>query len=254
MQRTKWMLIGFVAMVGVACQPPQPPASYVAPVIDSVVISPNPVTAGSTVQITIRAHDDETITGVTHNGFRLPQGTSISASDAACSSFSVQPDGPGAIVATSTCTIPSAGNNGTWTVMFNVVDSQQWAGGLGSATFQVVGGGDDVTGPAIQSAQYYPGTSNSPATNITFRARLTDATAPIHVLFWEPYPTLYDTAFQHIMACSGPTFAPISAGVVEMVVGCTGNPTNPPGPYSGSVRVYDGLGNRTDVPISVTVV
>jgi len=252
MKRVVGTVVSLVGLVLVACQPPQPPSGYVQPVIDSVSVSPSTVVAGSTVQVTVRAHDDETIRAVQHDGFVLPQNTALPYDPSTCSAYTLVPDGPGAVVATATCTIPSYATNGTWRVRFTVLDTPSYWGMSGTGTFEVVGGTEDVTGPTTESVGYQPAATVAPDATVVVTARVSDPHGPIALVQGCCPPQLYAGPGVWF-DCGTPTLVAVSPTAADATLVCTGKATNTPGVYSGSFTVSDALGNHTAVPVAVTV-
>lgn len=255
MKRIVGIVVGLMGLAAAACQPVPPPAGYVPPVIDSLTFSPSTVTAGSSVTITLRAHDDIGITKVGNHAFGTPSGATLPAASTSCTPYDVQPDGPGAVVATTTCVIPAFAPSGAWTYVVDVYDDVNLPGRPAFGGFQVVGGSSDAAGPSVVSVQYQPSATAPRQSWVVVTVRATDATLPVLVY---DHPLLETASLSGPggvnLLCFNPSSTAIAADTVDISIRCSVGLNQAVGSYTGSLRMTDAVGNVSSAPLAIDVI
>lgn len=237
-----------------ACPPVGVPAGYIAPVIDSVTPSSSTVAAGTSITFTVRAHDDEAITAIATNVLIGPGGLRLPKLSTSCTPYVVQPDGPNAVVGTSTCDIPSYLNTGTWTYWVDVRDLPQLNSVVGVARFEVTGGSNDTTGPVVHSVSYSPAASvPNTGAPVYPTIRLSDDTLPLRYANPDSITVNLLNEDHQSMGCIQPTAVPVGPNTVDVTLECIGLGSRPLGTYTGTLVVSDAIGNQTAIPLSVTL-
>ena len=134
-ERTRAIGIALLlATVAVACLPPPPaPAGHIAPIIESIVVSPDPVTTGEPMTISVVATDDGPVSALTFDfnilagpfdagGYPGPGYTTLDAASAGCSPAAAQQIGENRVSVTRTCTVPGGSPIGEWRSSVTVSD------------------------------------------------------------------------------------------------------------------------------------
>lgn len=139
------LLVG-VMLVATAgfCDTPRPPG-WQAPVIESVVTSPEQVAAGSTFRVTVEARDDKLVRGVSVHSFRAPDGSGPYL-DVSCTepTFEVGWTPQQHVSVDFDCSMPGDALNGTWSGRVMVWDGEctRFCSAETELLVEVVGGTD----------------------------------------------------------------------------------------------------------------
>ncbi len=247
MRVRRW--IGFIVLtVVVAGCLPMPPSNPSPPQIDSIVVAPDPVVAGSPFTVTISATDDIAVTAITFE-IRTPSAlntaTDLAYPHLTCDNpaFTPQPT----VTRTVTCSLPSFVPNGAWRLWAFASDGgTPGAGSSPRTTFAVTGGSEDRQPPVVE----YQAVSPRPAVlgqPFQVTVRISDA----HLL--PPTPT--DFQVSNIVDTSAPNPAPyafwpcptvvptqVSPTLQEWVFTCTVPATAVAASYGGFMHVEDAIG------------
>jgi hypothetical protein len=243
--------IGAAALLVAACQPPPPPG-WVPPVVTAVV-SPGPVVAGQPFTVEVSASATTTVLAIDILLYRpigAPQASSPYP-DANCVAGDLV-QGLTA-VRTFSCTMPPLAPNGEWRVQ--AFASNEGAGGYrgsSSIAFDVTGGTDDLSPPALESLEISP----QPVVigqpfSVTIRS-FDDHHA-------EPAPTSLGANIvipappEGTVNWSCPAVTPtlISDTVLEWrFTDCLIPEGSSPWTYAGGIRVVDELGNSARLSFS----
>ena len=128
------LVVVMVAVVATACQPPPPPPpGQVAPVIESIVVSPAPVNVGEPMTVVVVASDDGPTSDLTFEytilagpfnaaGYPGPGYTTLEPAAAGCGSATVEQISGNRVSVTRACTIPMGSPAGEWRSSVTVSD------------------------------------------------------------------------------------------------------------------------------------
>lgn len=250
------VLVMLGALAGCITPPTSPPAR-----VDSVEVSPQPAGPGDTVTIRIEAsHSVEVFNGVPL-ALTTPQGSGIGPDG--CSSTLVHPgDDLTKATITIACVLPALVSNGTWTLTYrlNYVPPTDYPFQApppppSTATFEVVGGSDDVTPPTLVSYSISPEVVTK-GTPFTVTARVRDDSPIVFGVADRPESrsiVFYGGRFT--TTCRDGSLTPVSATEAEVVFNCEGGWIGPVGPLtgqaSGDLVVRDVLHNEARLPLTI---
>lgn len=257
------VVVSAMALVLSGCPTPVPPG-YQAPRIESVEVTPQPARPGDVLTVRIEASDDQGVTGGGVRNMVTPSGTTLFGS-MSCTSETVPVGEPGDrthVVMTITCPVPTFASNGTWELDVVVGDGMpptaNYPGRQTMIPFEVTGGTDDREPPRLISYEIEPNTVDQ-ETTFTLTARLHDESLPVgmghgQVIFDFTKPFAQNSTF----VCRYPTFTPVAATEVEVVVDCEPHDFRVPGRsetgvHRGRMEVRDALNHLTDIEMVVDV-
>lgn len=248
MKRWAPVLLVGVMLVGTAgaCDPP-PPSGWKAPVVQSVVVTPDPVEAGSTFTIDVNVTDDTVVQSVSYR-FEQPGGQlagDLTSSTATLTCHHVM-SAPGPVRDMQiTCSVPDFALNGTWEVIVSAADGE-WTGvhgagyGVGRADFEVTGGSNDTDDPVLESVTFEPDPvlSGEPFI-VTVQWSDDNFLVPqrhAKVAYWVPDPA-------GKWWCDEISRQVLTPTLQEWVFECSPEPDLVPGTYSVQVTAGDANGN-----------
>ncbi len=156
----RWLPLAFVAGMLVTtagvCAPP-PPIGWEPPVVEEIVISPDPVVPGQPFTVRLVASDDNQVAGVRFY-LHHPIGFEMFDNSAECEPVSIEP--APRVEVEATCSLPVWASNGTWRVFASVSDGEyspvESSGTGGFAYFEVAGGDPDDEPPTLEWIRVEP--------------------------------------------------------------------------------------------------
>ena len=246
----RWM--GFaitvvVVMVAAGCLP-MPPSNPSPPLVEAVVVSPDPVVAGAPFTVTVSASDDVAVTGLRieiRTPSALNSATDLVYPHVTCDDppFTPQPS----VTRTFTCSLPSFVPNGAWRLWAFASDGgTPGAGSSPRTTFGVTGGSEDRQAPVLE----YQSITPSPVVigqpfQVTLRVSDEHPLAPAPTAF--QVSNIVDTSSPHpspYAAWPCPPVAPtqLTPTLQEFVFTCVVPPTAVLGSYGGFMLVLDAIG------------
>jgi len=166
------------AVITTGC-PPEP-APIVVPQISLATVTPDPVSAGATITVTLSATSTQPIFEL---GVSLEAPNGVAALGAPCAPVEILDASPDGRTQTdrTTCTIPPNATNGTWTA---VAAARSTGLGTKDVPFAVVGGSDDQAPPAVVS--YGPTARTTDTFVVTVRVQDPNGvhlTSPVNLKF-----------------------------------------------------------------------
>lgn len=237
------IVAGVMALVLTGC--PVSPPGYLAPRIDSVQITPEPVQPGGTVTFVVDARDDSGIASAVTQLLYTPNGTRLNAIGE-CTIDSAPQGSFTHVLLTVACPVPEVALNGTWHLQLRINDGGAMENLPGLTTkipFQVAGGSDDFSPPQLVSYQISPAVVDQ-TTSFTLTARVRDDSAIFAGLAGQNGDFAFVKPFAQNSSfyCQDPVHTPVSATEVDVVVQCH------PGNYNTAGRSEVGL-HRTYMPV-----
>lgn len=229
--------------------------------IESVEVSPRPAHPGDTVTVRVEAsHSVGIFNGVPH-ALVNPQGSRLRL-DNCSSSLEFHGDDTRRATITFACALPELVSNGTWALLYGINYSaptdypfQPPPPPDSTATFEVIGGSDDVSPPTLVSYSISPGVITR-GTPFTVTARVRDD-SPMFMGHWNS-PNSHNIVFRgsgYSNTCRGGILTPVSATEADVVYNCDGGWIGPVGPLtghvSGDVLVRDALYNNARLPLTI---
>lgn len=229
--------------------PPGPPPGWVPPVIESMTMSTDQLTPGSTFSVSVTASDDEDVRAILLN-FHQPNGDVFDlvdcrlGDDESDSYYMLRQPGPVVSVVID-CTLPFA-PNGDWEAE---VIAQDWGAMAPGARvtraripFQVTGGSDDTERPRFESVAFVAPPVTGSWFDVTLRVSDNEALEPVQrmptMVYWGTHMNAYSRE------CFHPKLTRISATVQEWTFSCQANTDGRWGTYLGAVGFHDAAGNR----------
>lgn len=248
-------VLGVVAVMALAaCTPLPPPApGYQRPVVDSVVVSPEPARPGDTVTLTLEVSDDEIVSSVALGQLKTP-GNRVLPGPSPCAADLTTQELPGRATVTITCDVPTFATNGTWTLDLRIYDrassSYQYSGLKTLVQFEVVDGLTDASAPKLVEYSTSPAVIDQETVfDLTIRVR--DQALPIKFgASSTPSMTFSKVVAPHsVLRCGSAVVSPVSATEVDLAFRCTPGNYNStgrsePGLHRGPLPVTDALGNE----------
>lgn len=249
-----------MAVVLTGC--PVTPPGYSPPKVESVDVSPQPVTPGAVLTVHLDVRDD---VGVTNGGvmsLTTPSSTVLRGTNS-CVVGRELLDGPTLVRLTVECPVPAFASNGTWHVEVRINDSAPPLTTPGSTIqvpFEVTGGSDDRRAPQLLSYGTDPAVVRQDTT-FTLTMRFRDESLPVAIApagnvaaFWFGKAFSPNSSF----ACHRATYTPVSATEVDVSIDCRPTYYNVDAPvevgtYRASPTVSDALGHEGHVEMFVEV-
>lgn len=237
----RWMpmlLVGTMVLATAgACDPPPPPG-WKRPVVENMAVSPDPVTAGSSLTITATVTDDKQVHSIVPI-FEQPNGRDpavISCGDSGA-------NGEAVVHVAITCSITDFALNGTWDVWLQVSDGETHHihganYGWGHTTMEVTGGSNDLTAPALDSWTMSPEpVVAGEAFTVTFRAFDDHLVSP-QLGSYVGY-SAYGVVPPRKWDCVGVSRQVISPTLHEWTFTCPANPELVPGLHAWQFTLRD---------------
>ena len=261
MRRVSFVGVLFVVALVLAGCGTQPPAGYRLPVIDSVQVSPQPVSAGGTVTIVVEASDDVGVTGGWARRLVTPDGIGFGNGGLVY----IRPVRTGARRADHHH-LPGAG----------VHDERHVAGrhrGLRPlrpptdypfqysqetkqrVPFEVVDGTEDHSPPQLVHYETEPATITQ-ATTFTLTIRVRDEALPANVATYGSMSFFKQFSNYSEFFCNGEVVTPVSSTDVDLTWTCSPRYYGQPGPtevgpYRAAIQLTDALGHEASVQMFV---
>lgn len=245
MRRSALIALSLVALVVAACQPEPPPASSL-PKVQSIVVSPGTVVAGSTFTVVVTATDDVQVGQIDltlHTPYAF-NGWSGAYPYADCTGapFVAAPS----VTREFTCRLPAIVANGQWRAeVFAGNAPVSGYGTRGKTTFEVVGGSEDRVAPVLVSESVSP----SPAVvgqPFTVTVRISDehpSTAPREFFVANSSYGIPNPPPRVEWSCGESTPTPVTATLQEFVFDCLIGDGAAVGTYGGYLHIEDAIGH-----------